>query len=272
MHSNPSLINKIRQAVFSLNPLIHCITNPISITQCANTVLALGGRPIMAEHIAEVEEITSSSNALLLNLGCIQPSRMEAISLSARLAHEKGIPFILDAVGAACSTLRREFAVSLISSFRPTVIKGNYSEIYALVTPSYAASGVDSEKLDVSAVSSAAAQLAAKYHCTVLCSGKEDIISDESTLCLVKNGCEQLSKVTGTGCMLGAVTACFLAANKGAYHAAVSGCAVMGICGELAKTEKGNAAFFNRLLDRLSTIDDRTIEALLNLEEKNEQA
>ena len=117
------------------SPLIHAITNPISITQCANAVLALGCRPIMAEHPGEVEEITATASALLLNLGNITDVRMESMARSARTARQNGIPITLDAVGAACSRLRRNYARQLMEASAPAVLKGNYAEIVALTDP-----------------------------------------------------------------------------------------------------------------------------------------
>ena len=109
-------LNEIRAAVRDRRPLIHCITNPISINQCANAVLAAGARPIMAEHPAEVKEITESADALVLNLGNITDVRMESMEIALRAAKEKGIPVVLDAVGTACSGLRRKFAARLLAT------------------------------------------------------------------------------------------------------------------------------------------------------------
>ena len=110
------------------NNLIHCITNPISINDCANLILALGAKPIMACHPDEVESITSNSSALALNLGNFDDIRAKSMMISAKCAKENKIPFILDLVGVACSTLRLNYAKELVSLYCPTVIKGNISE------------------------------------------------------------------------------------------------------------------------------------------------
>ena len=157
-------LNEIRAAVRDRRPLIHCITNPISINQCANAVLAAGARPIMAEHPAEVKEITESADALVLNLGNITDVRMESMEIALRAAKEKGIPVVLDAVGTACSGLRREYAARLLATAKPAVLKGNYSEIYALYRTAYRASGVDADAaLGEDEVKEAAGELAGKY-------------------------------------------------------------------------------------------------------------
>lgn len=259
-------IPDIRGAVRERSSLIHCITNPISINQCANAILAVGGRPIMAEHPREVSEITATAGALMLNLGNITDVRMEAMRLSARTA-EHGTPILLDAVGVACSRLRRDYACGLMEAVTPAVIKGNYSEINALYQERYRASGVDADAaLDAQTVERAAAALARTRRTVVLASGKVDIVTDGTRLIRVRNGTPQLSCVTGTGCMLGALTAAYLSAASG-LDAAVTACAVLGVCGQLAETERGSGSFMVGLLDALSTLQDAELERYMDLEE-----
>lgn len=257
------MINKIKCE----KPLIHCITNPISINQCANAVLALGAKPIMAEHPCEVAEITKTADSLLLNIGNITDVRLESIEVSAKTAVENNIPFIFDAVGVSCSEMRRKYALELIEKYHPTVLKGNYSEIRALFNSDYKSKGVDSDsRLTVEEVNKIVVALAKRFDITVIASGETDIVTDGVQLFYVKNGTSQLSSVTGTGCMLGAICACFLPFNN-AVLSAVKACATMGICGELSETEKGNGTFSVNLIDNLSTITDETINNLINLEE-----
>ena len=247
-------------------PLIHAITNPISITQCANAVLALGARPIMAEHPREVEEITATAAALLLNLGNITDVRMEAMRRAARSAGKTGVPVTLDAVGVACSRLRRDYAQQLLEDFPPAVLKGNYAEILALVRADYTASGVDGDKaLTPAAVSKAGGELARRYGCIVLASGETDLVTDGTGVTAIHNGTSQLGWITGTGCMLGAVCACFLAAAV-PLEAAKAACVTMGVAGELAATPKGNGTFLMNLIDQLSTLDGETIQANARME------
>lgn len=248
------------------NPLIHCITNPISINQCANIVLAVGGRPIMAQHPKETAQITSASDALLINLGNITDVRIKSSKISAHIAHKNNIPFIIDCVGAACSDLRRKFALKLIKKYRPHIIKGNYSEIKALYDTSYKCSGVDSDSsLDKNSITQIAVELAKKYHTVILASGKTDIITDGKTCVFINNGVEQLSKITGTGCMLGALTARFLK-NENALKAAVLACAIMGISGELGYLPDKNASFSVNLIDEVSSFNITSLKNNLNME------
>ena len=251
------------------NPLIHCITNPISINQCANAILAVGCRPIMAEHPSEVREITKASQALLLNLGNITDVRMESMLISAKAATEQKIPIVIDAVGIACSELRRDFVCRLIENNKPTVIKGNYSEINALYNSSYKAAGVDSEAvLDEKIISAASISLSEKYNSIILASGKTDIVTDGRKLLRIGNGSLQLAQVTGTGCMLGALAACCMSGEKSTEAAALA-CGILGICGELSETNKGSGSFMINLIDNLSLLTDKMLKENLKMEEMN---
>lgn len=260
-------IHNTREKIKEHKPLIHCITNPISINQCANVILAVGARPIMAEHPKEVKEITESASALMLNLGNITDVRMDSMQISARAASERQIPILLDAVGIACSKLRRDYACDLLKSVMPTVIKGNYSEINALYHENYHSSGVDADAaLDERALDRVAVELARAYHTVILVSGKVDIVTDGTRLVQIKNGTPQLSGITGTGCMLGALAASYLSV-KPDMDAAITACVMLGICGQLAETDRGSGSFMMNLMDALSTMKSTDIEQLIDMEE-----
>lgn len=259
-------IAKTRTGVRQTRPLVHCITNPIAITACANAILAVGASPMMAEHPKEVAQITATAGALVLNLGNITDVRLESIPIAAQSAAQHHVPFVLDAVGVACSDLRRAFVGEFLFRYTPAVIKGNYSEIAALASADYAAVGVDADgTLTEEAMARIAAELAQKYGATVLASGAVDIITDGQHLAQVKNGTPQLAAVTGTGCMQGALCGAYLAAADG-FTAAVTAAAVLGICGELARTERGSGSFMVNLMDALSTLSDEDIAQLLHME------
>lgn len=257
------LLASIRQKA----PLIHCITNPISINQCANAILAVGARPMMAEHPREVAEITQTAHALLLNLGNITDVRMESIRISGETAAKASIPIVLDAVGVACSRLRRSYMDELLSLITPTVIKGNYSEICSLCEDGYRCSGVDADSsLDVSSIDRCAAELARKTNSIILASGKVDIVTNGQRSVHIRNGTAQLSAVTGTGCMLGALCAAYLSADP-SIDAVIAACALMGISGERAETHSGSGTFFVNLMDALSTLTAEDICSGISKEE-----
>lgn len=260
-------LNEIRNTVKNENPIIHSITNPISINQCANAVLAVGGRPIMAEHPEEVFEITKTAKALTLNLGNITDVRMKSMMISAQSAKENNIACVLDAVGVSCSELRRKFANEIIEKYCPDVIKGNYSEINALASADYSSDGVDADtSLEEKYISGTAVKLAKRLDTIILASGKTDIVTDGKRLIHIKNGTPRLAKVTGTGCMLGVLCSCYMAAVRD-ISSAVTACGVLGICGELASAAHGNGSFAVRLTDELSLLSDEDFEKYLRLEE-----
>jgi hydroxyethylthiazole kinase len=265
------LINEIRNKTVDKNPLIHCITNPISINQCANGVLAVGARPMMAEHPMEVAEITQTADALVLNFANITDARMQSIKISARTAQDNNIPFIIDAVGISCSALRRGFINDFMQEFTPTAIKGNYSEIYALYYDSYNSAGVDADNaLELENVTETAVKLAQKHNTMVLASGKTDIVTDGKTVVYINNGVPQLAQITGTGCLLGMLCGCYLSVDQ-SVNALVTACTVLGISGELSQTEKGNGTFFVNLMDNLSVLKNEQIEKLLKIEVKTNE-
>ncbi len=250
-------LDSLRRRIREEKPLIHCITNPISIHDCANIILAAGARPIMAEHPLEVEEITATARALMLNLGNITDVRMESMERSLRTAKRAGIPVLLDLVGVSCSRLRNDFSRHLLDIGGISIIKGNMSEILtAAGLPSHT-SGIDAGKEDVlnggnlSRISRAFGELAGQRGCVVMATGPEDLITDGKRTLLVANGTEKLSGITGTGCMLGALTSAFLP-GKDAFLAALLGAVLMGTAGELAgERAKGPGSFQAELLDEI---------------------
>ena len=262
-------IKEIRNLVEEQKPLVHCVTNAISINQCANAILAVGARPMMAEHPLEVAEITTTAKALVLNLGNITDVRMESMMISSEVASKNNIPVVVDLVGIACSELRRKFAYELMEKNMPTLIKGNYSEINALYNSSYKSAGVDADlSLDISNISDVAVGLACRYNTIILASGKTDVITDGKKLVYVKNGTPMLADVTGTGCMLGALCGCYLSVCKNIY-AVLTACAVLGVCGELSVTDKGNGSFMINLIDNLSVLSDTDVKKYLKMEGKD---
>ncbi len=250
-------------------PLIHCITNPISMTQCANTVLALGARPIMAEHPAEVKEITATAKALLLNLGNIADVRMQAMEIAFQEALSRDIPVVIDAVGVSCSRLRRDFLLSLLgkrANGSCLVIKGNYSEIMAMYDENYSSEGVDAAQgISMEEITRAAKELAYRFDAIILASGATDVVTDGVITNEVDRGCPELSMITGTGCMLGAICAALLAeeidagttvsagTDNTAIEAATQACRILGLAGERAAGPGiGAGTFLTRLLDNIS--------------------
>lgn len=265
---------KLRKKIKDEKPLIHCITNPISIHDCANVILAVGARPIMAEHPAEVADITETAGALMLNLGNITDARISSMKRSMRRAVEKDIPVLLDLVGVACSTLRLDLARELLSIGHPAVLKGNMSELLAVSgLPSHAI-GIDAGAQDaltdenMDAISEVLRAFSRNNQSVVLATGKQDFVTDGEQIILVENGTAALSGITGTGCMVGALTAAFLPGSRimeadrseNYLAAAVLGTALMGIAGEEAeKISRGPGSFQVNLLDEIYGITDQQL-------------
>ncbi len=258
-----------RQSIRSHNPLVHCITNPISINDCANAILAVGAQPIMAEHPLEAAAITRSASALLVNLGNVTDARLEAARVSGGEALEHGIPCALDLVGVGCSLLRLQFARKFVGDFHPSVIKGNLTELKAFAgTPSQAA-GVDAAAGDcltpenTPQIANQLARLSRRTGAAVLATGATDLVTDGEQVWLLQNGVPLLSRITGTGCVAGALTATYLSAC-GALTAAALAVSMLGIAGErAAQTARGAGSFRTALLDELNTLDDASFAEAL---------
>lgn len=247
-----------KQLQYSHN-LIHCITNPISMNDCANAVLALGAKPIMAQHPMECEQITACSKALALNLGNFDDIRANAMKKSLYCANEKGIPVIVDLVGVGCSDLRKAFAKELLFEGRIAIIKGNLSELKAISGRDSHALGIDVGDGDREASAKSAewlAELARKYGTTVLCSGEVDILTDGKQIYFVENGDSMMMLCTGTGCMLNVIAAAFLSVTKTPLDAALAACITFELAAEKSVSiAEGPGSFHASLFDSLYSID-----------------
>lgn len=264
---------ELRKKIKTEQPLIHCITNPISIHACANVVLALGARPIMAEHPAEVAQITATAGALMLNLGNITDVRMKSMEISLRTAKENKIPVLLDLVGTACSDLRFYYAKHLMEIGGISVLKGNMSELLAMAGRPSHSIGVDVGEKDVVTsqnqreMAAILGQLAKETGTVILASGKKDMVISELSAYVLSNGDPMLSCITGTGCMQGAACAAYLA-GADPQVAAILAAATMGIAGELAAEKcHGPGSFQIEFLDQLYGMREETLQNRIKMEQ-----
>ncbi len=242
------LKNKLQQQ----RPLIHCITNAISINDCANIILCLGGRPIMVEHPEEVAAVTANAKALMLNIGNLTEAHLQSMPIALKTAKDNHIPAILDLVGVGCSPLRREFAGHLLKDFHISIVKGNYSEIKALCC-NITTDGVDTrpEDKNLDDTIENVGILAKELPTTVLASGAVDVIGNSEHIYTASNGTPMMGNLTGTGCMLGAVAATYLAVTD-SLTAGVSAAVAMGLAGEAAtKIAKGPGTFHMAFFDSI---------------------
>lgn len=252
-----------RDLVREKSPLIHAITNPIAINMVANSILFQGAKAICAEHPDEMEDIVKISDSLSVNLGNITDSRIKSIELAVKFANEKNIPVIIDLVGVGASKLRYDFAKKLLENYKFSIIKGNGSEILAISEEASNAKGIDvGEKDKISGENfekfiEISKKLCQKYQTSVLITGKTDILLDENRYFLIENGCENLSKITATGCMLTSLISTFLSVTN-PIEASILGLLILEISGEISDRDK-LYSFFVNLMDNISIISDDEI-------------
>lgn len=267
-----SMINEVRKNV----PLVHSITNYVTVNDCANALLAIGASPIMADDIMEAADITSISNALVINIGTLNVRTVESMIASGKKANELGIPVVFDPVGAGASGFRNETTRRILTGVKVDIIRGNLSEMSFIAGLQVSTKGVDSSEEDASNDAEEVAKNVAKmYNCVTAITGAVDVISDGTRLVRLSNGVKLLSKVTGTGCMTSALVGAFAgaAAQSGRYdyfHAACAGIASMSISGELAyeqSAENGTGSFHISIIDNLSKMSEKVLTDKINIEE-----
>jgi hydroxyethylthiazole kinase len=217
-------------------PLIHHITNYVTANDCANIVLALGGSPIMAECIEEVEEIVSRASALLLNLGTLTEKAVQSMIIAGKKANILNIPVILDPVGVGASEFRRKMVEKILKEVKVSVIKGNLTEIKNISGLKEESKGVDSANSNFSyeEIVELAKRLAIKFACVVVVTGEIDIITDGKKIYNVKNGTPKLTQITGTGCMIGSIISICCGVTNDYLLASTLAILIMGISGEKA--------------------------------------
>jgi hydroxyethylthiazole kinase len=240
-------------------PLIHNITNYVVMNSTANALLALGASPVMAHAAEEVEAMVAFSQALVINIGTLSPPWVAAMLKAAKAAASRGIPIVLDPVGCGATEYRTATAHALIEVARPTLIRGNASEIRALMHSSSATKGVDSLHTPDEAYDDAQA-LARSLGCTVTVSGPLDLIVGDGRIAQIANGHPMMTRVTGMGCTASALSGAFLAVNPSPFAAAVEAMVVMGVAGEMAAEQaSGPGSFQMHFLDALYGLDEAEI-------------
>jgi len=214
-------------------PLVQCITNYVTINDCANILLCFGASPAMCEAKTEVEEFAGITSALYINLGTLTAEQKEAALLAAKKAAELNKPVVLDPVACGAITRKMDVSRELLENARISVIKGNTGEIKSLAGCSGKVRGVDSID-DGDGVVEACRDLARKYNCVVAATGKTDVITDGDRVCLIDNGTSMLTLVTGAGCMVGALTAAAAGASEDKFVSTAAAIVAMGLAGGMA--------------------------------------
>ncbi|MGI5894701.1 MAG: hydroxyethylthiazole kinase [Candidatus Merdivicinus sp.] len=262
-------------------PLIHCITNHVTINDVANVLLAGGARPIMADDPGETAEITAHCGGLTINIGTLDSRKVPGMLASGKIANQMGIPAVFDPVGAGASRLRTETALSLLHEIHFGAIRGNMSEIKTLAAENGHARGVDAGVEDavteenLGQVIPFLRNLAAQWQTILAVTGRMDLVSDAERCFIIRNGHPEMRKVTGTGCQLSALTAAFLAANpETPLEAVAAAVCTMGIAGEIGwkrmRPEDGNLTYRGYIIDAIYNMTAERLEKEANFEIQSE--
>lgn len=261
------------------NPqLVHNITNYVTVNDCANILLAMGSSPIMADDLEEVEEITAICSALVINIGTLNSRTIESMIAAGKKANALGHPVILDPVGAGASKFRTQTTYRLLEEVKFTAIRGNISEIKTVDAGAGTTKGVDADKNDqitaetINSTVKMAQSLAKKTGAIIAITGATDIVANDEEAFVIQNGHAEMSKITGTGCMLSAMTAAYIAANpENTLEAVACSVSVMGIAGELAvrqvvNNQLGTGSLRTFIIDNVSTMKESNIETYAKIE------
>lgn len=265
-----SLLNNINETLSQIkekNPLTHCITNSVTINDCANAVLAIGGSPFMAEDAEELEEVVTIADALVINIGKLSKEQINSMNVSAKAANETDTPIILDPVGVGVTELRNKTTMDLINNYNMAAIRGNITEIKSIaklvgvIDENNTAKGVDVNIDDIiteenlSANGEIIRELAEKLDTTILASGPIDILSDGKTTIAIDNGDDMMPLITGSGCMLSSIVGSCIGGSTPLEGSLVAILA-MNLAGEKARAkvdekDEGTGSFRAYLIDYL---------------------
>lgn len=263
--------------VHAQKPLVHNITNYVTVNDVANIILACGGSPIMADDAEEVEEITSICGGLNINIGTLNARTITSMHLAGKKANELGHVVLLDPVGAGASKLRTHTAIELLQSVQFSVIRGNVSELKTLWGNGGVTKGVDADVADcvtdenLDEMVTFAKKLSEKFQAVIAMTGAIDIVADSQTAYVISNGNALMSKITGTGCMLSGVITAYCTANPTAIlEATASAVCAMGLSGEIAFEKlgelDGTSTYRTYIIDAMYRMDDKTLEEGMKIE------
>lgn len=258
-------------------PLVHNITNYVTVNDVANVLLACGGSPIMSDEAEDVEDITSICGGLNINIGTLHKTSIEGMYRAGRKANELNHPVLLDPVGAGASRLRTETALGLMKELHLTAVRGNISEIKTLAQGSGTTRGVDADVADVVTEENLDAAVefvkcfAREAGCIVAVTGAIDLVSDGSRCYVIRNGRPEMGKITGTGCQLSGIMTAYLVANPhNLLEAAAAAVCLMGLAGEIGWSRMqegdGNSTYRNRIIDAIYHMTGEELEKGANYE------
>lgn len=252
-------------------PLIHNITNYVTVNDVANIILAAGASPIMADELKEVEEITTLSGGLTINIGTLNERVIASMFLAGKKARELGHALVLDPVGAGASKLRTQTALQLMEEVHFDVIRGNASEIRTLALGTQTTKGVDVSLKDVvteenlSEAVSFVKAFSKESQSIIAMTGKIDLVANEKVCYIIRNGRKEMGNITGTGCQLSGLTTAFITANPNhPLEATAAAVCAMGVAGEIGldhlQEGEGNSTYRNRIIDAIDLMDGKILD------------
>lgn len=257
-----ALLEKVRKE----KPVVHHLTNWVTIYDCANVVKVFGASPVMAHAKEEAAEMAGIASSLVLNIGTLTVEFIEAMKIAARSANLKGIPVILDVCGAGATKLRDQKTSELLNDVKIDIIKGNASEIARVAGENVKTKGVDTSDVGSNIIETAK-DLAIKRNCVVVVTGKEDIVTDGEDTYLIRNGVDMMALIVGTGCMAASVIGTFAAIEKNLAFAAAAGLCCYEIAAEIAfRSSKGPGSFKEKLFDGIYSLNKEDIEKMQKVE------
>ncbi len=246
-------------------PLVHNITNYVVMNNTANALLSIGASPVMAHAPEEMEAMAGIASALVINIGTLSSEWIESMLIAGKTAQKRGIPVILDPVGAGATEFRTQACHKIIKECKPTIIRGNASEIMALISSDVKTKGVDSTESSEKAVE-LAKNLAKESGAVVSISGPIDFITDGVKVSQVKNDILLMSKVTGMGCTASTLSGAFAAVCDNPFEAAATAMAIMAVAGEMTiDVAKGPGTFQSHFFDSLYAMNETAIAKYLML-------
>lgn len=264
------MFRECMESVRNRGPLVHNITNYVTVNDVANVLLACGASPIMTDDLEDVEDITSICGGLNINIGTLNQTTIPSMFLAGKKANELGHIVLLDPVGAGASRLRTDTAVRLIKEIEFDVVRGNISEIKTLALGTGSTKGVDADVADAVMEDSLehgvefAKEFAKQAGCIIVITGAIDLVSDGDRCYVIRNGRAEMGRITGTGCQLSALITAFLAANPDTkLEAAAAAVCAMGLAGEIGwdnmQPADGNSTYRNRIIDAVYHMDGETL-------------
>ena len=264
------MLGKCLENVRRKTPLVHNITNYVTVNDVANALLACGASPIMSDEPEDVVDITSICGGLNINIGTLNQRSVESMFIAGEKANELGHIVLLDPVGAGASKLRTDTAIKIMNVIKPTIIRGNVSEIKTLALGCGSTKGVDADAADVvteenlDSMVKFAKAFSQKSGAVITITGAIDLVADSSKCYVIRNGSPAMSRITGTGCMLSGLTTAYAVANSDNITEAVAASVcLMGLAGETGyadlKQGEGNSTLRNRIIDVIYNMDAESL-------------